>query len=540
MRPLMLRTFWIDAVCINQLDVPERNAQVQRMADIYVNARRTLVWLGEATRDFQIVSKFIVHLGLLVLGRTVLKGPFNASSGGDLFAFVAAFTVQTGNRLHNFCRQWQSCFDRRKLLWQALTAFLQRPWFQRTWIIQETVLATRVRIQIGQHHFPGHLFAIALKGISILVQSRPHLLPDVEAMSALRAIDFLCHTTILRFTTSPTFPCRSVFQTYTKMESPSQRYDRMYDQRLEVLVGNTLSAKASDPRDRVFALLSLAAFDGGQQLLADYSLETPQEVYAKFVHFCLENLKSPIVLSLAGTEIHGREWSALPSWIPDLNQQSTHGKPPQSMVDAYLLNCATAMEFVPQILDQETLAVKATILATIQWVVASPQDNISMLDSWFRECEALETKCQTMYLAAGDPYDVALWRTLVWNIGSCDAYSSYCASRTAYKSAADDQDTTNEITWKEALEFRTRFESIGYGSRKAMMVTDSGRLVSGPVATQTKDKVCVIAGARAPFIVRPNDGGNAFRLVGECFVYGLADGEISDVEGLVFDNIELK
>ena len=29
------RTFWIDAICVNQEDLDERGKQVQRMADIY-------------------------------------------------------------------------------------------------------------------------------------------------------------------------------------------------------------------------------------------------------------------------------------------------------------------------------------------------------------------------------------------------------------------------------------------------------------------------------------------------------------------------
>ena len=41
------RILWIDAICINQRDLTERNEQVGRMADIYRNAQRTLVWLGE-------------------------------------------------------------------------------------------------------------------------------------------------------------------------------------------------------------------------------------------------------------------------------------------------------------------------------------------------------------------------------------------------------------------------------------------------------------------------------------------------------------
>jgi hypothetical protein len=40
------RMLWIDALCINQLDLDERSAQVQRMAGIFKYANRVIVWLG--------------------------------------------------------------------------------------------------------------------------------------------------------------------------------------------------------------------------------------------------------------------------------------------------------------------------------------------------------------------------------------------------------------------------------------------------------------------------------------------------------------
>jgi hypothetical protein len=40
-------TLWIDALCINQQDVKERNHQVQHMGSIYGMAKHVLIWLGE-------------------------------------------------------------------------------------------------------------------------------------------------------------------------------------------------------------------------------------------------------------------------------------------------------------------------------------------------------------------------------------------------------------------------------------------------------------------------------------------------------------
>lgn len=40
------RAVWVDAICINQNNIQERNAQVSLMAFIYTRAQRVLVWLG--------------------------------------------------------------------------------------------------------------------------------------------------------------------------------------------------------------------------------------------------------------------------------------------------------------------------------------------------------------------------------------------------------------------------------------------------------------------------------------------------------------
>lgn len=41
------RIIWVDAICINQDDIEERNHQVQAMASIYAKASRVIVWLEE-------------------------------------------------------------------------------------------------------------------------------------------------------------------------------------------------------------------------------------------------------------------------------------------------------------------------------------------------------------------------------------------------------------------------------------------------------------------------------------------------------------
>ena len=45
------RVFWVDAICINQDDVVERNQHIGIMRHIYKSAREVMVWVGEEADD---------------------------------------------------------------------------------------------------------------------------------------------------------------------------------------------------------------------------------------------------------------------------------------------------------------------------------------------------------------------------------------------------------------------------------------------------------------------------------------------------------
>ncbi|KAF2147454.1 uncharacterized protein K452DRAFT_331021 [Aplosporella prunicola CBS 121167] len=46
-RPAERRRLWADVLCIDQSNIPERNAQVAIMGSIYRQAHSTLIWIGE-------------------------------------------------------------------------------------------------------------------------------------------------------------------------------------------------------------------------------------------------------------------------------------------------------------------------------------------------------------------------------------------------------------------------------------------------------------------------------------------------------------
>ena len=49
----LAKPLWVDALCIDQSNARERNQVVSRMGDIYANAERVIIWLGEQKRSEQ-------------------------------------------------------------------------------------------------------------------------------------------------------------------------------------------------------------------------------------------------------------------------------------------------------------------------------------------------------------------------------------------------------------------------------------------------------------------------------------------------------
>ncbi|KIM93944.1 hypothetical protein OIDMADRAFT_136971, partial [Oidiodendron maius Zn] len=54
--PSLTRVLWVDALCINQNDLKERNKQVSQMGRIYLSAGHVIVWLG--LPDFSTAEAF--------------------------------------------------------------------------------------------------------------------------------------------------------------------------------------------------------------------------------------------------------------------------------------------------------------------------------------------------------------------------------------------------------------------------------------------------------------------------------------------------
>ncbi|KAL2130290.1 hypothetical protein VTI74DRAFT_6662 [Chaetomium olivicolor] len=137
------RRLWVDAVCINQGDITEREAQVGIMQYVFNAATDVIAWIGE---DNGASDKRAIHLMRKISARS-LELIENHLSKEDRSRGIA---------LRENLADWLEAitpFGLVDSIWVNFTSLIDRSWFSRIWIIQEVVMGKEVTVQCGPHKF---------------------------------------------------------------------------------------------------------------------------------------------------------------------------------------------------------------------------------------------------------------------------------------------------------------------------------------------------------------------------------------------------
>ena len=257
--PLLARCLWIDAICINQEDDLEKNAQVQLMGKIYSLAAHVVVWLGPSADESAMAMESLRYYQI----------PPVAEEGID---------------------------EQKVRELEALDRFFSREYWNRIWIVQEIVLATRIFIYCGLEYvswrsvskFRNNYERWASQNLNGVVHIKeeetlemPEIRPwrphrdDPELRSLLIKILYstvmrLDHERTIRSTGRPT---------------------------LSDLIKRFQHCQSSDRRDKVIALLSLADDCKDGQLVLDYTKSTIH-LYEDVLLFHQRNLASDLTPDL--------------------------------------------------------------------------------------------------------------------------------------------------------------------------------------------------------------------------------------------------
>ncbi|KAL8728987.1 MAG: hypothetical protein Q9181_005156 [Wetmoreana brouardii] len=149
------RVLWVDALCINRNDIPERSKQVQRIRTFYQRARRTVVWLGELNEQSDHAIDLLEKLG--GTQQQINSFPWPKPFFGGKPTFDPAYGIADDERtlydeFYTYLRglSLMEFRDLGETEWAALEAFFtHRQSWTRMWIIQEVASSQMVQIQCG-------------------------------------------------------------------------------------------------------------------------------------------------------------------------------------------------------------------------------------------------------------------------------------------------------------------------------------------------------------------------------------------------------
>jgi hypothetical protein len=264
------RTLWIDAVCINQEDKEEKSYQVPLMCEIYRRADRVVGWVGEEENKDSAALEVQKYINLADDDR------------------LSSREIET---------------------WLALSSFIQRPWFSRVWIIQELAVAKSLTIHCGTKQLEW----------SILRDAMP---------AFLRRFGLYLNTTNTDVSLERVFTLLAIRNLVTEhkpdFKLPSVRLQELELSRIDAgrtnkqvrpgdllqFVQGTRLFGATEPKDRIFALLGLAPRSDSESVTVNY-LVSQSEVYKQFAQTMISQSSTLDILSQAS------QGDSPPSWVPD-------------------------------------------------------------------------------------------------------------------------------------------------------------------------------------------------------------------------------
>ncbi|USP74885.1 HET-domain-containing protein [Curvularia clavata] len=345
---------WVDALCINQADDLERTHQVNLMGSIYRSSKGVLIYLGDGIgrREYCQSSK----LDSTAPRTTVFSNTSEDMPHIERFmqpnALHASATLEDGEsdkRMQNTVNVFSFI---RTLAWvehmvdipwlvsnnddpdiekallhmfESLRRFMHAPftpWWGRIWVVQEVVLAPKVTVVCGTVSAPWTMFAQAASQClhhlhhccSEKMEHLPRDLLNVLEDFGERIVDIdNLRKTFLEETTQTS--SETAILEPRDCSSPDQRS-------LVSLLRRFRGRKASDPRDKVYALLGLVQPSSHRPpLIPDYSLSSA-EVYRLAA---LESMYSSASLSVLTIDVARKYRQDLPTWVPDWEAPGDYG-----------------------------------------------------------------------------------------------------------------------------------------------------------------------------------------------------------------------
>lgn len=278
---------WADQLCMNQQDDKEKLAQLAIMSRIYTSATMVLVWLGTLSWTRKWALDFMEALPdrFAPIAKTASAESWSSERpvlGRFTRSFEAVSTFSKSLGVH--------------ARWMATLTILSRGWFQRTWTLQEFLLAKRFKLLMGSREILPSAIVKAATQFWEFYLSDP--LSIQSGLSSAVSTNMIAEIRPL----ADLFAARDAFQN-------GKRYTP------EEYLAIIRLRKATVPKDRVFA--GAALLNQPVPVSVNY-LSTTSDIYYAFAAEMVwprAGIRSLSLVGGASPRIEG-----LPSWAPDLSK----------------------------------------------------------------------------------------------------------------------------------------------------------------------------------------------------------------------------
>lgn len=514
------RTLWVDALSINQEDLSERGSQVGLMNKIFQMSQRTVVWLGDEGQNSSCAIELIHQLA------------------------AASQVQENAGTLLKMSSDLPPLYDP---AWSAFAALLQRPWWTRTWVVQEVAVASDVQLICGHHSL---------------------MWSDLER--AVRyAVDLGFFIAYGGSTTA---------QAFSLFKSRDHFRDHCKPTLHEVLLQHR-SLLATDPRDNVFGLLSLADQNDVAAMGISPNYHQPAEQLFTNISTALIKRHGANGFKTNGSGDKAAKWQ-LPSWVHNWSvsdptvpldsldivsraeQYSQPSMPPKFRASKDTISS-------PQI-DGKLLGLQGFLFDQVEVIGTLARTrylrHVSHMFELFVQChdilEQLKDWEVVARVSSREPYPTgqkrrdAYWHTLCVGRVTSDLKSAYNDPRYKYyfllRSLRRAVRLTirwfprsSKDTWYNRFFYKlfqsswrffgmtpTKIQRIGFPPKsrlsnyRRMVRTKEGYIALVPRETRKGDWIAICKGGNLPLVVRRD--GEQWMLLGETYVHGVMNGEAWD------------
>jgi len=534
------RRLWIDAICINQDDLEERAQQVSIMRDIYKGARRTVVWLGDADKDSD--AAFSTCRTLVNYARESMK-------------WEGASAVIEGLKNDT-----------------SIEGLVDRPWWSRVWVVQEVALATDVLLVCGSQEMDWTTFCLAIEtGLSHEVwEVMLFGIMDTDCFKKYKSM-----RTITRAIPADTPGDRLLeLLIHLREHEATDERDKVFsvlgllDTSLEEL---GVLPDYQDSSSNIFKKTAVSIIENSGNLdilgvcstnqFGDSSLSLPSWVPDwRYNEWIPQPFRTDALGNNRKTST-SRGTKAKPILLGDRDIIVLSGHP----IDSIAAFTEVLRPIDDSVFDFETGDLNddvglRTILKSLGKDMKTTYDELTKLVphlSTFIKWEAFANvadrgsskgrpaavlpETETIYwqtLCAGctpngPAATEALYREWYASLGPIRSLLRRHMDKYASRSIFQPLGFASYLraTWERYPEFANL---LAHAKGRRLARTQRGRLCLVPAEVEEGDAVVLVKGGRVPLVIRYHragkDGTHTWKLVGECYVHGVMDGEAFDLD----------